>query len=62
MVFGLLNDTQDYATEHDGFTFRYTEQRLDEQDPEFIACMERCRALALELGVELTISTSEVPL
>jgi pyruvate-formate lyase-activating enzyme len=62
VVFGLLNDTQDYATEHDGFTFRYTEQRLDEQDPEFIACMDRCRALALELGVELTINTSEVPL
>jgi len=62
VVFGLLNETQEYATDHDGFVFRYTEQRLDEQDPEFAACMERCRALADELDVELTINTSEVPL
>lgn len=62
VVFGLLNETQDYSTDVEGFTFRYTEQRLDEQDPEFAACMERCRVLAGELGVELTINTSEVPL
>jgi MoaA/NifB/PqqE/SkfB family radical SAM enzyme len=63
VVFGLLNETQDYAAaEHEGFTFRYAEQRLDEQDPEFIACMERCRELAAELGVQLTINTAEVPL
>jgi|GEM_PF-938682 len=62
VVFGLLNETQDYAFEHEGFTFRYSEQRLDEQDPEFIACMERCREQAAECGVQLTINTSEVPL
>ncbi len=61
-VFGLLNRTDDYSTCVDGFTFRYAEQMIDEQDPAFTGTMAACRELARELGVELTINTTEVPL
>jgi molybdenum cofactor biosynthesis enzyme MoaA len=62
VVFGLLNKTADYSTCVDSFTFRYAEQMIDEEDSEFTETMAACRNLARELGVELTINTTEVPL
>jgi len=62
VVFGLLNKATDYSTCIDGFTFRYAEQMIDEEDPEFIGTMAACRELARDLGVNLTINTTEVPL
>jgi pyruvate-formate lyase-activating enzyme len=62
VVFGLLNKAADYSSCVDGFTFRYAEQMIDEEDPAFTGAMAACRGLARELGVELTINTTEVPL